>query len=128
MRLLLDTHIFLWFIFGNPSLCANARALIEDTHNVKLLSVVSAWEIAIKNSIGKLPLTQPFGQFLPEQMQRNTIALLPVEEPHIVQVSRLPYHHRDPFDRMLAAQSLVEQLPLVSVDVVFDSYGVSRIW
>ena len=79
MRLLLDTHIFLWFIFGDPALSADARALIEDTRNVKLLSVVSVWEIAIKSSIGKLSLQQPFSQFVSEQVQRNGLILLPLE-------------------------------------------------
>ena len=128
MRLLLDTHIFLWFVFDEPALSATVRALIEDAETVALLSVASIWEIAIKNSIGKLPLKQPFSQFVSEQVQQNDIVLLPVDLPHIIKVSTLPYHHRDPFDRMLAAQSLVEQLPLVSVDAVFDGYGVTRTW
>ena len=128
MRLLLDTHIFLWFVFDDPALSAAAKALIEDPNTVAFLSVASVWEIAIKNSVGKLPLKQSFSQFVSEQVRRNDITLLPVALPHIVQVAALPYHHRDPFDRMLAAQSLVEQLPLVSVDAVFDNYGVNRLW
>ena len=128
MPLLLDTHTFLWFIDGSPDLSAAARALIEDRANTSFLSVASAWEMAIKVSIGRLTLAEPLELLLPAQLDANGIALLPIELRHTLHVASLPFHHRDPFDRMLIAQSAVEKMPLVSVDAVFDDYGVQRLW
>jgi PIN domain nuclease of toxin-antitoxin system len=128
MRLLLDTHTFLWFVWGDSRLSAAASALIQDPANECLVSTASAWEIAIKTSSGKLTLGQPVGVFLGEQLHLNQFALIGVELPHITRVAELPFHHRDPFDRMLAAQSLVEGVPLLSIDAVFDGYGVDRRW
>ena len=134
MRLLLDTHTWIWFVEDNPALSLTARTLIEDGENDLLFSVASVWEMAIKVSTGKLALfdrekqPRPFDPFVADQLRVNRIDLLPIVMEHTVLVSTLPYHHRDPFDRMLAAQSLAEQVPLVSVDAVFDSYGVIRIW
>jgi PIN domain nuclease of toxin-antitoxin system len=128
MNLLLDTHTFLWFILGDPQLSARAKDLIEDTRNEKWLSVASVWEMAIKVSVGKLTLHQPFDILLTDQLQRNGIELLPITLPHLFQVATLPFPHRDPFDRLLIAQSLVEKMPCVSADAVFDNYGVTRLW
>ena len=128
MRFLLDTHVFLWFITDDPRLSGYARTLIEDELNERLLSIASIWEIAIKVSIGKLPLTQSLETFLPDQMRQNGITPLPLELSHVYRVSTLPVHHRDPFDRLLVAQCLIEQLPLLSADQAFDSYGIQRIW
>ena len=128
MRLLLDTHIFLRFVFGNPQLSATARALIEDLANEKLLSVASVWETSIKVGIGKLQINQPVETFFVEQLERNSITLLPIEVSHADRVSTLPLHHRDPFDRLLIAQSLVEQTPILSVDAVLDAYQVTRLF
>lgn len=128
MRLLLDTHSFLWFVFGNPQCSAEARRLIEDPNNAKFLSLASVWEIAIKVGIGKLLVGQPLDIFLPGQLERNGIELLPITLPHVLRVTTLPAHHRDPFDRLLIAQSLVEAMPMVSVDAVLDAYGVRRLW
>ena len=128
MNLLLATHSFLWFVFGDPQLSAAAKSHIEDTNNTNYLSIVSVWEMAIKVSIGKLPLSQPLDVFIPDQLQRNGIQLLPARLPHVLHVATLPFHHRDPFDRLLAAQSLVEPMPVVSADALFDPYGVVRIW
>ena len=122
MKLLLDTHIFLWFIMGSPHLSAEDRALIEDETNRKFLSVASLWEIAIKSSIGKLNLSAPFDQLIPQQINLNGFELLPIEIAHLATVATLPFHHRDPFDRLLIAQSITEKMPVVSSDSAFDAY------
>ncbi len=128
MRLLLDTHSFLWFIAGNVSLSPTARTLIEDVDNQPLLSMASLWEMAIKLSIGKLSLGQPFETLIPEQMRLNGIELLQIETAHVMVVAKLPFHHRDPFDRLLIAQAMVEQIPIVSGDPAFDLYRIKRLW
>lgn len=128
MNLLLDTHTFLWFVAGDLSLSQPARLAIEDENNTRYISVASLWEIAIKVSIGKLTLSDPFEILIPEQLAENGIELLDISVEHIALVASLPFHHRDPFDRLIAAQAEVEQMTLVSVDNVFDLYKISRIW
>ncbi len=128
MNILLDTHTFLWFIDGNDKLSLNARALIEDQENAKLVSAASLWEMGLKISIGRLSLAQPFEDLTGRQMEQNGFGLLPVRIAHIARVISLPFHHRDPFDRMLAAQCMVEGLSLVSADSIFDNYSVPRVW
>lgn len=131
MRLLLDTQAFLWFVLGDARLSAPARSAIEDPANDSLLSIASAWEIAIKVSIGKLTeiaSTKPLGEELADKLAANAVQLVPVQLDHVARTVTLPFHHRDPFDRLLAAQSLVDALPLVSSDAVFDRYGVTRVW
>lgn len=128
MRLLLDTHSFLWFIGGSVSLSPTARTLIEDADKQPLLSMASLWEMAIKLSIGKLSLGKQFEGFIPEQMRLNGIGLLQIDMTHIVAVTKLPFHHRDPFDRLLIAQAMVEQISIVSGDLAFDSYSIKRLW
>ncbi len=128
MNLLLDTHSFLWFISGNKFLSKTARALIEDANNQPLLSIASLWEMAIKTSLGKLSLARPFDQLIPEQMRHNGVDALTITFDHIAAIVELPFHHRDPFDRLLIAQALVEQIPVVSADPVFDAYAVERLW
>ena len=127
MKLLLDTHTFLWFIDDNPRLSARAKALLESDADL-LLSVVSLWEISIKVSIGKLSLSQPFDIFVPQQLADNAIDVLPIDLAHLNVISTLPFHHRDPFDRMLIAQAMVAQLPIVSIDAAFDAYSIKRLW
>ena len=128
MRLLLDTHSFLWFIGGDKSLSAYARSLIEDDDNEVFLSVASLWEIAIKVSLGKLRLEQPFDLLIPQQLYVNNIELCAITVQHASVVATLPFHHRDPFDRLLIAQALVEQLLIIGHDQIFDAYAVQRIW
>ena len=128
MKLLLDTHAFLWFLRDEARLSSHARSLIEDGGNELLLSIASAWEMAIKVSVGKLEIEQPLGVFLPEQMKLSDVQFLPVTLPHVVRVSDLPWHHRDPFDRLLIAQSLVEQVPIVTGDPNFAAYGAECLW
>jgi PIN domain nuclease of toxin-antitoxin system len=128
VKLLLDTHSFLWFISGHTNLSTTACNLIEDTTNQPLLSIASLWEMAIKMSIGKLKLAEPFEQLVPHQMEINGIELLPVDVAHVAKVSELPFHHRDPFDRLLVAQAIIEQMPVVSADSAFDAYPIKRLW
>jgi PIN domain nuclease of toxin-antitoxin system len=128
MKLLLDTHTLLWFIAGSASLSAYARSLIEDVLNEKFVSVVSIWETAIKISIGKMTLSAPFDVLFPHHLQINGFDLLPVKIEHTSVITTLPFHHRDPFDSLLIAQAIEEKLALVSVDDVFDDYGVTRLW
>lgn len=128
MKLLLDTHSFLWFVDGSPRLSAAARILIEDAVNDVFLSVASVWEIAIKIGAGKLDLGQPIERRIPEELRDNDIELLNITVDHTAVVAVLPLHHRDPFDRMLVAQAQAEQMPIISSDAVLDAYGVTRLW
>jgi len=128
MRVLLDTNSFLWFISGNDRLSIDAKNFIADMQNQLVLSAASLWEIAIKISLGKLDLLQPYGQFIPQQLEENDIAVLPLEIGHLNKVIDLPFHHRDPFDRLIIAQALTEGIPVVSSDAVFSQYAVKLIW
>ena len=128
MRLLLDTHACLWFVGGDERLSTRARQMIEDTHNQPVLSTASLWEMAIKISLGKLTLDPPFATFIPQHLRLNGIQLLSIDFRHTVRVAELPFHHRDPFDRLLVAQALTEDMPLLSGDPIFDAYGVIRRW
>ena len=128
MRLLLDTHTFLWFFVGSTSLSTNARALIEDESNEKFFSVASLWEIAIKASVGKLTLSAPFDEIFPDQIANNGIDLLSITSAHVSRITTLPFHHRDPFDRLLIAQAMIEQTQIVSADQALDAYSITRVW
>jgi PIN domain nuclease of toxin-antitoxin system len=128
MNLLLDTHTFLWFIDDDPKLSPTARALIEDANNRVYLSVASLWEMAIKISLDKLRLAQPFDVLLPQQLGLNHIDLLDITVAHAAAVVTLPFHHRDPFDRLLIAQASSEVIPIVGSDVAFDAYPITRLW
>jgi PIN domain nuclease of toxin-antitoxin system len=127
MRLLLDTQAFLWFISDSPQLSRHGRVSLEDDNEL-LLSVASLWEIAIKVSLSKLVIALPYDAFIMQQLTLNTIQLLPIQVAHLSMVSTLAFHHRDPFDRLLIAQSMVEHLPIVSSDSSFDAYQVQRLW
>ena len=127
-RLLLDTHAFLWWVEDHASLSAKAKAAIADPENTCLISAASAWELAIKSSLGKLRLPAPIDRFLAEQLPANRFGFLPIEIRHLARVESLPFHHRDPFDRLLAAQALEERLVIVSADLVFKKYRVKQIW
>jgi PIN domain nuclease of toxin-antitoxin system len=128
LRILLDTHAFLWFTLGDPLLSAVARALIEDPGNQKLVSPATYWEIAIKVSINKLFLNAPYEDFLDRGIRQNGFTILPIETQHTAAVARLPFHHKDPFDRLLVAQALTEGIPIVSADALLDPCGVRRLW
>lgn len=128
MNLLLDTHTILWFLANAPNLSPPAKAAILDPANVRWASPISLLEIAVKNRLGKLPLPEPFGVMFPASLTASDIHLLPVEPQHVEPLTRLPMHHRDPFDRLLAATAMVEGLTLVSADLAFDAYGPTRLW
>jgi PIN domain nuclease of toxin-antitoxin system len=128
MSLILDTHSFLWCIIGSPWLSGNARALIEDEPHDKLLSTASLWEMAIKLSLGRLTLAEPFVVLIPHQLHISGIEILNIDLNHLAALTTLPFHHRDSFDRLIIAQAMVAQYPIVSVDPVFDAYPVERRW
>jgi len=128
MRLLLDTHTFIWYVTDNPRLSANVKLLIEDENNEKLVSIASIWEMAIKHSIGRLNFSLPFMEFVGQQLSVSNIGLLEINLNHIEVVASLPLHHRDPFDRLIIAQSMAEQIPVLSVDAIFDDYAIARLW
>jgi PIN domain nuclease of toxin-antitoxin system len=128
VNLLLDTHTLLWFLRDDPSLSEPAKAMIVDPANHKFVSVASCWEIAIKSTRNKLGLSEPSGVLLARELPRNGFDLLTIQLSHVGQVELLPEHHKDPFDRLLVAQSLLEGMPLVSTDVQLDPYGVTRLW
>jgi len=128
MRVLLDTHAFLWFVLNDPQLSPLAKSTIEDPANDVLVSPASYWEIAIKVSLKKLDLFTTFDEFMQRGIVDNDFGILPIEPRHCDRLTTLSFHHKDPFDRMLVAQSLVEGIRLVSIDTILDLYGISRLW
>ncbi len=128
MKLLLDTHTFLWFIGDKPNLSSEAIAHINDVNNDLFLSIASVWEMAIKVRLGKLQVPQPFEPFITNQLKRNRISSLDITIAHTALIATMALHHRDPFDRLLIAQAMVEQVPIISGDEAFDAYGISRLW
>ena len=128
MNVLLDTHTFLWFVWDDAQLSQTAKDAITDPNNRKLVSVASIWGIAIKISLQKLDLGMPYLPFMRSQMAINLFEILPLTLEHGAEISRLPFHHRDPFDRLMIAQSMSERIPIVSADSAFDAYSIKRIW
>ncbi len=127
MRLLLDTHAFLWFVAGDKRLSPSAQRAMERAGAELVLSAASVWEMAIKLRLGRLSLPEPLEIYIAEKMQAG-LQLLPVEWEHAARVATLPLHHRDPFDRLLVCQALVEKLPVVTADAMFHAYGAQVIW
>jgi len=127
-RLLLDTHTFLWWVDDAPELTAVARRAIADVNNECCLSLASCWEMAIKSSLRKLQLAKPVERFVADQLAANAFTLLNIELRHAAKVEKLPFHHRDPFDRLLIAQAMTEKLTVVSADKVFSDYGIKILW
>jgi len=125
MRLLLDTHVFLWFISGDARLPAGMRDSIRNTDNEVYLSVVSLWEAVVKHQLGKLPLPQTPETYLPFQRDRHQISSLPLDEPSVVRLAGLPPLHRDPFDRMLICQAIQHALTIATVDKAITQYPVA---
>ena len=128
MKLLLDTHAFLWFIAGDTQLNGYARHLIEEPGNERYLSVASVWEITIKSSLGRLTIPTPPSTLIREHTWANAIDLLAITPEHLDTLHNLPYHHKDPFDRLLIAQAIQEGLVLVTKDQAFDAYNVQVAW
>ncbi len=125
---MLDTQAFLWFILDDPRLSLKACNSIADSAGMIFISPASLCEIAIKISLGKYTLPTPFNAFWEEQMLANGFTLLPIAVSHAARVIEMPFHHRDPFDRLIIAQALEEGIPVVSTDTAFDLYGVERLW
>ncbi|MBM3879685.1 MAG: type II toxin-antitoxin system VapC family toxin [Verrucomicrobia bacterium] len=128
MRILLDAHALLWFINADEHLSRGARAAVENDRNSIVVSLATIWEIASKVGLGKLRLRLKLEGELEEFLIENGFILLSIEYVHVARVARLPRHHGGPFDRLLASQSLIENMPVVSHDLAFDAYGVKRIW
>jgi len=128
VRLLLDTHTFLWFIGGNTALSPYARQLIEDRTNERLLSIASLWEMAIKVSLGRLTLTLSFTDLVAKHVHGNAIELFEILPHHLDILTTLPFYHKDPFDRMIIAQGQAENIPILSRDSAFDDYAIRRLW
>ena len=128
MKYLVDTCAFLWFTAGSTKLSVRARQTIEDPNHSMYLSTASAWEIAIKYAQKKLILPEPPVEFVPRQLEANGFGHLNVTLHHALLAGELPFLHKDPFDRMLVAQAIVESLPIITSDSMFDSYPPLRIW
>ena len=126
MALLLDTHAFLWWVQDDPKLTRRARRAIADEDCA--LSLASCWEMAIKVRLGKLEVPVPVERFIQKQVELNGFSLLPISLEHASRVADLPFHHRDPFDRLLVAQAMVEAVPLVTCDPKISPYPITRIW
>jgi PIN domain nuclease of toxin-antitoxin system len=128
MRLLLDTHAFLWFIQGSQNLSETARNLIEDQGNQKLLSIASLWEISIKVSIGKLDVGMTIAELVSREVYGNGFEVLAIQANHLDELTKLVFHHKDPFDRLIIAQALAERMLVVTRDEAFGRYPVSLLW
>ena len=130
MRLLLDTHAMYWYSASDPQLGLNAQTLIQDATNEVLISPASYWETAIKISIGKWILHRPYEEFIDACLNTYGFRVLTIEPKHPAKVATMPFlpGHKDPFDRLLVAQALVESIPIVSNDTALDAYGVNRLW
>ena len=127
MRLLLDTHAFLWFMAGDARLSGAARRAIEASDSEWWLSTASIWEMAIKSSLRRLMLPAGASDYIGEKVQRG-LQILAIDWPVAAAVERLPFHHRDPFDRLIIAQAQAERLDVVTKDKVFRKYGVKVVW
>ncbi|MEW5762516.1 MAG: type II toxin-antitoxin system VapC family toxin [Bacillota bacterium] len=128
MRVLLDTHVFLWWITDDERLSPRAREVMVEGRNTLVLSAASGWEMAVKAQLGRLSVAGDFASFLSEQLALNGIDTLPVTMAHALHVFELPAHHRDPFDRLLVAQALLEGMPIVTADPEIARYPVEVIW
>ena len=128
MRLLLDTHALLWWLAGDDKLSSDARRAIADETNTIIVSAVCAYEIAFKHRLGKLPEASLVVQTFEATLERQGFGSLPISVPHALRAGSLPLTHRDPFDRLLIAQSLLDDLVLVSNERLFDDFGVKRLW
>ncbi|MDY7005759.1 MAG: type II toxin-antitoxin system VapC family toxin [Cyanobacteriota bacterium] len=128
MRLLLDTHSLIWFFAGSSNLSDTGRNLMENPTHQKLISLASVWEMAIKQSKGKLTLSSPLESYIEAKIKLEDFTTLPINLKHLSLISNLPFHHNDPFDRLLIAQAITEKIPILSRDSIFDKYNVNRIW
>jgi PIN domain nuclease of toxin-antitoxin system len=128
MNILLDSHTLIWFSQNSPQLSSSAIKILEDRNNLLFLSLVSVWEIQIKVQLGKLNLDISLSEIVKDQTKINDVQILPMKLSHIWTLDTLPYYHKDPFDRLLISQAITENLIILGVDSVFDSYPVEKIW
>jgi PIN domain nuclease of toxin-antitoxin system len=127
-RILLDTHSFLWFVFDDPRLSPLAAQTIENPKVVKLLSVVSLWEITIKSQLGKLKLGMKLSDFFEQFISKRELEVIDIELRYLLAYDQLPLHHRDPFDRMLLSQASVQEIPILSADTALAKYDIELVW
>ncbi len=128
MKVLLDTHAFLWALGDDARLSPEARRIFSSPDSEILLSVASVWEILVKAEAGKLPFPRPASSYIRSQLKKTSTAVLPILLSHVFQLETLPAHHRDPFDRIILAQALEEELPILSADEKFRLYSVEVLW
>lgn len=128
MRYLLDTHTLIWSQEDPGRLSDRVITALSDPLNDRFVSMVSIWEIGIKVALGKLPLAKAFRSWIDKALADLVCSVLPITLEHVERMGSLPFHHRDPFDRMLIAQALVENIPLLGADAQFDAYGINRAW
>lgn len=128
MKIILDTQAFLWLSSGNNQLSSIAKKTFLNEKNTFFLSIASIWEMSIKSSLGKLKLQPSLERFILNELQENSIEQMGIHFQHVIKVRSLPFHHRDPFDRLLIAQALVEDIPILSSDKIFEKYGIKRVW
>lgn len=128
MNLLLDTHTVLWYWWNDPRLSGTAERQVSDPANRKVVSPATPWEVAVKVSLKKLDIGGPYAGFFPQHMLRNNFEWLSITDDGLAALSELPFHHRDPFDRLIVAQAMTGNLPIVSADAAFDAYPITRLW
>jgi len=128
VKILLDTHCWLWMLARSQRLSPQTRALLEDPENQLLLSAASSWEIAIKYALGKLPLPLPPTEYVLTRIETSGVSPLPVQHSHALLAGSLPRHHGDPFDRLLIAQAQLEKVPILTADRQFEAYEVELLW
>ncbi len=128
MKVLLDTHTLIWFVENSPHLPSITTDMIADEGTERIVSIVSLWEIAIKHSLGRLALSLPLDEFIATHLPADKVTLLPITVSHLLTFAQMPWHHRDPFDRLLVAQAITEAIPIISVDAALDAYDVQRRW
>lgn len=128
MKILIDTQAFLWLSMDAPELSKKAKKIFLDEKNELYFSLASIWEISIKTSIGKLSFEKSFENIILQQLQENSIQQLPITFRHVTKVVNIPFHHRDPFDRLLISQAIEDKLSILSSDTLFDKYDVHRLW
>ena len=127
MNLLLDTHTYIWFSANKPELSGIVRKMVEDSQNNSYISIASLWEMSIKISLCKLSIDKDFKEVI-KDLTESGIEILPISFEHVLKSSTLPFHHRDPFDRIIIAQSMCEAMKLLSADTIFDDYTNERVW
>ena len=128
MKVLFDTHAFLWAISEDPRLSPTARQIFTAADSEVLISVAGIWEILVKAEVGRLPFPRPAGSYLRRQLTKTSTAVLPILLSHVLRLEALPLHHRDPFDRIILAQAMEEEIPVVSADSKFRMYPIEVLW